>query len=384
MRLTRVAALVALFAPALFAQVPARQAAVTKGSLEADLYYGTGTDTWVSTNKPAYVALFDVSRTTVSMIYPTFSAQAEYPASANRRLISVPYSGFASGGMFGRSSLFSMIGYWGGRGGVGGWPHTLLLVASTSPLRVKNPFSTNLKLNHVLVQKQFLNLQADAGIESIIDLVRPLDPDAEMAYDRVDGIPARSAQYLALDGFGPRRYGPLLLNCANPQYFLTTGVTDAYLDPFCAPPLPMRSTLPINPPKDTAGTTLTTVASVNRKVDQSTLITDPADIRRFLEEHRSSDANGMDKVAGAALDAQGARQAARQPADNAVNVNLRQGDAAQLHLTPKPPTSDHPAQQPARVSPPPPAPTPFSMPAPSAPNVATAPSGPPAIVPIKP
>ena len=258
MRLTRVAAAAAVFGSVLSAQTPARQASANSGALEADLHYATGSDTWVSTNKPAFVALFDLSRTGIWQIYPTFSAQAAYPVDNDHRLVSVGQGGIGfPSGLWGTSGLFRTAsfftnGTWGG--GVGAWPHTLLLVASTSPLRVSSPLTTNLQLNHQLIQRHLIDLQSDAGIETIIDMIRPLDPDAEMAYDRVDGIQARSAQYLAMDGFGASHpVGPTFINCSLVDYTqLSTIGTGMLLRPVCLNPFPKPPTVPIVPPKDTA------------------------------------------------------------------------------------------------------------------------------------
>lgn len=171
MRLTRVAAFAALSGLVLTAQAPARQA-THNDALEADLHYAAGSGTWVSTNKPAFVAVFDVSRTRLSQVYPTFSAQAAYPVSNQDRL--------------------KLVYDW--RRDIGAWPHTLLLVASTAPLRVGSPLTTNARLNHLLVQRHLTDLQTDTGIETIIDMIRSVDPKAEIAYDRMDGIQARAAQ----------------------------------------------------------------------------------------------------------------------------------------------------------------------------------------------
>src|SRR5471032_2612582 len=134
MRLTSVAAFAALFGSVVSAQTPARQVS-NKGALEADLHYASGTDTWASTNKPAFVVLFVVTRTSISQIYPTYAAQGAYPVNTEHRLVSIgqagPYSPEALGGLY--SSSVS-----GGRTSVGAWPQTLLLVASTSPLRVSS------------------------------------------------------------------------------------------------------------------------------------------------------------------------------------------------------------------------------------------------------
>lgn len=389
MRLTRVAAFAALFGSVLSAQTPRRQAS-NNGALEADLHYAAGSDTWVSTNKPAFVALFDVSRTGISQVYPTFSAQAAYPIGNEHRLVSVGQGGIGvvgSSGLFGGGSLYSNAS-WGG--GVGGWPHTLLLVASTSPLRVSSPWSTNLDLNHKLIQRHLIDLQMDSGIETIIDMIRPLDPDAEMAYDRVDGIQARAAQYLAMDGFGASHpVGPTFINCSLVDYTqLSTIGTGMLLRPVCLNPFPKPPTVPIVPPKDTTtGTTIATPASATRRVTETRNISDPEEIRRFMESQtgRRSDANAMNRVGGMSVEKQNS-QNSPTPDKSTANVNRRQGDGADVKPnTPRPTNTDRPAirrqdhersapapaRDPAPIAPkaasPAPMPAPMPAPAPAAP-----------------
>jgi hypothetical protein len=76
MPLSRAAVVLVLAVPVLGAQQVARPAAPDAGSLVAEVHYTTGGDAWFTTNKPAYVALFDVSRGGVAQLYPTFTAQA--------------------------------------------------------------------------------------------------------------------------------------------------------------------------------------------------------------------------------------------------------------------------------------------------------------------
>src|SRR6185437_14615613 len=189
MRSTALAVMFALATPVLAAQQATVTTVAAPGDLDAELHYPTGQNAWIATNKPAYVALFDVSRSAVTQIYPTFSAQAEYPTGTQRRAIDVPYAN-----LFGGSS--SLIGLHAATLQDGGWPHMLLLVASTSPLRVGSPWMTEITLNHDLLRQHHVDdLQTDGGIEALVDLVKPLDPDAEMAYDRLDGFRRGMTQY---------------------------------------------------------------------------------------------------------------------------------------------------------------------------------------------
>ena len=350
MRLTRVTAFAALFGSVVSAQVPARQASAGAGALEADLHYATGTDTWISTSKPAFVALFDLTRTGVTQLYPTFSAQAANPVGNEHRFVSLGQGVpglFGAWGLFYPASLFTN-GIWGG--GMGSWPHTLLLVASTSPLRVASPFATNLRLNHDLIQRHFIDLQSETGVETIIDMIRPLDPDAEMAYDRVDAIPAREAQYALLGGFGPARpIGPWLISCAVVDYSqIPTVGTGLPLAPVCAVPYPAPPTKPVTPPKDTTITTITTPASTNRETGQPRRITDSEEIRHFIESQTShgSDANGVNMVGGTSVVKQNSQnsQNSQTPDKSTANLNRRQRDGAEVKpTTPRPTNTDRPA-----------------------------------------
>jgi hypothetical protein len=395
MRLTKVAALAALFSTIVSAQTPVRQVS-NNGALEADLHYATGTDTYVSTNKPAYVALFVVGRTGISQIYPTFSAQAEYPIGKEHRLVAIGQAGTysPSAGFFGSSS--SPFSYTGGGGSINAWPTTLLLVASTSPLRVSSPWTTNLDLNHKLIQRGLIDLQTEGGIETIIDMIRPLDPDAEMAYDRVDGIQARASQYFADDGFnrrnpvGVRAVFSCLISEPFPLY------SSGLFTSFCAIPYPPPPTKPITPPKDTAtSTTPVTPAKVNRKAGgEKRVITDPEEIRRFIESQTShrSNADGTNRIAGSSVDKQDSQNSPAQDKSTS-SVNRQQASGPEVKPnTPRPTNTDRPAikeqdhdrpapaprrEESPRVSAPPaPAPAPAPMPAP-----APAPSQAPAIKP---
>lgn len=200
MRWTRIAAVLAVAAPALAAQQTARPDPPRAGSLEAEVHYTTGGDAWFSTNKPAYVALFDVSRGGVSQLYPTFTAQATELSGTSVRVemrSSAPLPGAAS---FGGSSLVPLNTPVAATN-ASAWPHTLLLVASTMPLRIGNTWTTNIAINNELVRShQWNELDTDAGIDAVVELVRPADWGAEVATDRVQlATPARYASALAYD-----------------------------------------------------------------------------------------------------------------------------------------------------------------------------------------
>jgi hypothetical protein len=200
MRWTRVAVVLAVITPALGAQQTARPDPPRAGTLEAEVHYSTGSDVWFSTNRPAYVALFDVSRGGVTQLYPTFSAQATELSGTSVRVAMRSAAPLPSGNIFGGSSLVT-LNTPVGAANAAGWPHTLLLVASTMPLRVGSTWDSNIAINNDLVRThQWNDLDTDAGIAAVVDLVRPLDWGAEVATDRVQlATPARYATSLAYD-----------------------------------------------------------------------------------------------------------------------------------------------------------------------------------------
>ncbi|MFI5232218.1 MAG: hypothetical protein ACHQSE_06870 [Gemmatimonadales bacterium] len=202
MRLTRIAALLAgvVVPMALAAQQAARPDAPRPEALEAEVHYATGGDAWFSTNKAAYVALFDVSRGGVTQLYPTFSAQATELSGTSVRVEMRSAAALPGAGPFSGSSLVALNTPVGGASAAG-WPHTLLLVASTQPLRIGSSWASNIAINNDLVRNhQWNDLDTDAGIAAVVDLVRPLDWGAEVATDRVPlATPARYASSLAYD-----------------------------------------------------------------------------------------------------------------------------------------------------------------------------------------
>jgi hypothetical protein len=295
-RLIYVAAFAALLAPALSAQTPARQDAVIgrtaarpqggqPGDLDAQLNYSTGGDTRITTNKPAYVALFDLSRTGVTQIYPMFSGQAEYPTGPEHRTISVPNTSLTGGSVYFASSLM----------GLGGfpqihdrWPHVLFLVASTSPLRVGGPWTTNIALNHDLIaQHHFADVQSDGSIEALVDLIKPLDPNAEMAFDRVDAIPSGVSQYASYSP-GAMHTSFLGYYCSTwgqaGTYFTLIAIQDEASGNICTAVLPTKNVPQNTPPRDTAAQSM----RIARAASASHKTGDPAAIRSYVEAYRST------------------------------------------------------------------------------------------------
>ncbi|MGH7655930.1 MAG: hypothetical protein ACREN6_14835 [Gemmatimonadaceae bacterium] len=197
MRLTRMAAVLAVVPVALAAQQTARPDAPHPGALEAEVHYATGGDAWFSTNRPAYVALFDVSRGGVTQLYPTFSAQATELSGTSVRVEMRSAAPLPRAAALGGSSLVTL----NTPAANTAWPHTLLLVASTMPLRVGSTWDSNIAINNDLVRNhQWNSLDTDAGIAAVVDLVRPLDWGAEVATDQAQlATPAQYASSLAYD-----------------------------------------------------------------------------------------------------------------------------------------------------------------------------------------
>jgi hypothetical protein len=278
MRSSRLAAMLVLCAPVLSAQQVKREVTPRDGALDAQIDYSNGADSWISTSRPAYVALFDVSRTGVVQLYPTFSAQARVPVGTERRLISVPPSSAhgsgapLSGGSFAALNEVSV----GGRG----WPHVLLLVASTSPLRVGSSWATNITLNHDLYQQHhFTDVQSDAGIAALVDLIRPVDPNAEMAFDRIEGIQARTTQYSSVLGFDATKATYLSYDCWSASKAASYSLALSSLAAQCIQILPVTGpTARFGPPTDSG-----TNAKSTRTIAESRRTADAADARRNFD-----------------------------------------------------------------------------------------------------
>lgn len=266
-----------LAAPLLAAQQATSQAGTAPGDLDTELHFTAGSGAWLSANKPAYLALFDVSRSSVTQIYPEFSAQAQFPTGGNHLVVDVPYAELFGG-------WGSLVGLHAARLQDSGWPHTLLLVASTSPLRVSSPWTTELTLNHELLREHHVtDLQTDGGIESLVDLVKPADPDAEMAFDRLDNFNGAVASYASGSVINPSGTSYLGYMCMTPgQQGSSFFSMVALAGNECSVVTPARQgvTAIMTPHGEVDA------AAAARAVGQSLAITDPAAIERFIDGYR--------------------------------------------------------------------------------------------------
>lgn len=343
MRTTLIAGVLAVVAPALAAQTVVQSEAPRAAALTAEVHYGTAGDAWITTNKPAYVALFDVSRGGVTQLYPVFSEQAAELAGPSLRVeLRSPMAGT------GRSSLVSLNGP-GLGANAQGWPHTLLLVASTQPLRVGNSWTTNISLNNALVRDRDWNsLTTDAGVDAVIGLVRPTDGRAEVVTDEAQtATPALYASSLSHDP----NFTVLGYNCydATSMFVSLTPVLGASCFPtrdLSSNALASRSVHAAAGPASTDTTRVlstnarpaasgTSRISTNRQPDVQS-ISDPAAIRKFMEDIKATrgtaDASGSGAPRGgqhpnAFRDANGAQN--REVHRDGVNAAHRNGDGPQ-------------------------------------------------------
>jgi hypothetical protein len=173
----------------------------------------------------------------------------------------------------------------GGASLAGGWPRILLLVASTSPLRVDNWWSSSFAINQQLFgQRHWTDVQTEEGIDALVQLVRPLDPSAEVAVDRVDAIsqPVFATTMLAYD---PNRVA-LGYSCstAGSSFISPTPLAGAECIALrnLPPTLPGLNAMSVIAAKvDTSARTPSKPA-----ISESRNISDPAEIRRFIESQR--------------------------------------------------------------------------------------------------
>ena len=302
MRLTRIAAVVVIVPALLAAQETARPDTPRVGALEAQIHYATGGDAWFLTNKPAYVALFDVSRGGVAQLYPTFSAQATELSGTSVR-VEMRSPAPLGGGPFGGSSLVPLT-VSAASMTAAGWPHTLLLVASTMPLRISNSWSSNIAINNDLVREHRWNdLDTDAGIASIVDLVRPQDWGAEVATDQV--ALATPARYTASLSYDPNRnavtyscvdatrsfLSPVALlgaSCVALREFPASTALNAARASVAAAPNGAVDTA--RAPSQTRASARGTSRISEQKQADVRSINDPAEIRKFIESMKGGQA----------------------------------------------------------------------------------------------
>jgi hypothetical protein len=276
MRPSRIAALLVLAAAPLASQQAAK--------LDVELHYATSGDAWVTTTKPAYIAVFDISRTGVSQLYPQFTEQAEMQAGVERQVnlhSPAPLPGASN------SSLVALSTPTGGSTSIPRWPHTLLVVASSEPLRVGNAVSSNIAINHTLYQEHhFTDTETEQGIAALVDMVRPLDPGAEVALDRIEAISTSVNAGSSYASYDPNKVA-IGYECVdgNSEYFAVVPNAGAYCTPVKTVPRPVptpavnASVVAANAP----GTVDSARAAKNLKTPDARSINNPDDIRRFIE-----------------------------------------------------------------------------------------------------
>jgi hypothetical protein len=318
MRVIRVASVASLCASVLVAQQTTPVAAPQGGTLQAEVHFTTDGSTWFTTNMPAYVALFDVSRSGVTQLYPTFSAQARVPAGTFRD-VAVRFPAPLPGG----SALMPIS--IAPTGANYGWPHTLLLVASTAPLRVGNPVESNISLNNSLFQQHhFTDVETDAGIKAIIALVSPVDSYADVVTDQISSLPGSVRALASSATYDPNRAG-VGYACTDANHTFYSVV--AQLGANCT------AVREVPPGLATPGfASPSSVAYANRFLDTSaakparaaasdgkTIISDPAAIRRFMESLR----NGSSGAAAAGAAPGAARSVNAPPVAHAPDASRR-------------------------------------------------------------
>lgn len=382
MRWLRIAGVLAVVAPALAAQTAGQSNAPRAVALTAEVDYGTAGDAWITTNKPAYVALFDVSRGGVTQLYPMFTQEAEQLSGTSLRVDL--HSQRASQG---RSALVSLNTPQASTSAQG-WPHTLLLVASTMPLRVGSMWDSNITLNNDLVRDHDWNtLNTDEGVAAVIGLVRPVDWGAEVVTSELQtATPAVYASSLAHD---PNQTA-LGYSCWDANHTFTSITPVAGASCFAVREFPASTVAArVVPPRGPVGTVDTARVlstsrhpaasatsgsprvSTNRQSDVQS-ISDPAAIRKFMEAYRSGNAANADGGPGAAghpSDASGARAGShdsqwrdqrRSQSPNDANPDANHGshrniDRAESHSPSSPPPSHAPDSKPSNPNKPAPA-----------------------------
>lgn len=199
MRIVRALTLTLLVALPLASQQPTVVRQPTAAPLSARLNYsGSGYISFES-NRPAYVALFDVTHSGLRQLYPESRYQAELATTF--RYVDTP---IAHGGSGFRSPLFwnAMYGWSGyGFGNYLASPqwHTLLLVASTSPLTMGYAMANELKLSNALYRQGLgFRMDTDEGFSAIVSQLSPTEADAEVTMDWIDVPPT---MYPGYNGF---------------------------------------------------------------------------------------------------------------------------------------------------------------------------------------
>ena len=345
MRPSRIAVLLVLAAAPLAAQQSAK--------LDVELHYATGGDAWVSTNKPAYIAVFDVSRTGVSQLYPVFSAQAEMQAGVERLVnlhTPAPLPSATPQGM-GLVSLTAATG--SSSSFIPRWPHMLLVVASSAPLRVGNAWASNIAINHNLYQEHhFTDTETDRGVAALVDLVRPEDPGAEVVLDRIEAISTSVNAGASYASYDPNKVA-VGYDCVDGDNEYFSAVPTAGVMCTAMRVVPRSLLTPgLNASVVAAGTAPgkvdSAIRSDNLKKPNARSISDPEDIRRFIEAMKphGTDAFKAATAVGGTPTRAGAEVVA--PPQGA-NVNRRAFDGPTAHLT-APPSTGTPSEPGARMA----------------------------------
>ena len=221
MRFARALTLTLFVALPIGAQQPTVVNQPTAEPLSARLNYTGGGLVSFESNRPAFVALFDVTRDGLRQLYPESRYQAEL-ATSFRYLTNPVSRGF--GGF--RSPLFwnSMYGWSGyGFGGYLTSPqwHTLLLVASSAPLRMGYAMSNEIRVSNALYRQGLgFRMDTDAGFAAIIQQISPTGSDAEITMDWLDVPPSM------YPGYGMYSTGALCY----PAFGFLTGFNATYID----------------------------------------------------------------------------------------------------------------------------------------------------------
>jgi hypothetical protein len=300
MRVIRVASALSLFASVLAAQQTAPAAASPSGKLQAEVHFTTDGSTWFTTNMPAYVAMFDVSRTGVVQLYPTFSAQASVPAGTFRD-VALRFPA-ALPPTAAQPAALTPVSVAGTTGANYGWPHTLLLVASTAPLRVGNPVESNISMNNKLLQQHhYKDVETPEGIKAIVAMVSPVDSYADVVTDQISSLPGSVRALASNATYDPNRAGVGYM-CQDATHTFYSVVSQ--LGASCSalrvmppgganasselPSVPLTTPGPVTQTKVVAADSVK--AAVKRSPGAETQnISDPAAIKRFMESLRNGD-----------------------------------------------------------------------------------------------
>ena len=196
MRFARALTLTLLVALPLVAQQPTVVNQPTAEPLSARLNYTGGGLVSFESNRPAFVALFDVTRDGLRQLYPESRYQAELATSF--RYLSSPvsrgYGGFHSPLFW--NSMYGWSGYgFGGYLTAPQW-HTLLLVASSAPMKLGHAMSNELQISNALFRQGLgFRMDTDEGFSAIIKQISPTEGDAEITMDWLDVPPSMYPTY---------------------------------------------------------------------------------------------------------------------------------------------------------------------------------------------